>query len=84
MQGRHTSGQEDRARKEGLGSRQRVLGSRTLFRQADWDHRQVDKDHTGISSKFSLGLGRINSRQPFWKFWAARRIRAESPNLIFV
>ena len=59
MQGRHTFGQEDKAQKEGLGSRQRVPGSSRLFRQADWDHSQVDKDHTGISGKFSLSLGRF-------------------------
>ena len=63
MQGRHTSGQEDRAWKEGLGRRQRVPGSSRLFVQADWDHRQVDRDHTGISGKFSLSLGRFGQAE---------------------
>ena len=63
MQGRRTSRLEDRARKEGLGSRQRVSGSSRLFGQADWDHRLVDREHTGISGKFSLSLGRFGQAE---------------------
>ena len=40
-----------------MGSRQRVLGSSNILGKDDWDHRQVDRDHTGISGKFSLSLG---------------------------